>query len=269
MRGTPRVVEGQTSSTAGDGWVTLTLVPNQLFPAASERLQRAVLHQGVSTGRSWTRRDRGLSPRAGPIWQADRQTSCAGRRGSLRSPAPSERPSISLKTSSASIRRLPTRRMARLPPGCSRAWLNKSSHHPWARHRRSGRGGGLQGDAFEVGDEVFGSVLHANPAVHEGGWADLRRDRKDSVARGGEAVRGGGSVSHLFYCAYACARKKYAVGASDERAPERSRGAAMADSRHSGVRPNTSGEHRSQRSRERALRRGRRRREQPLACRRA
>jgi len=32
MRGTPRVVEGQTSPTAGDGWVTLTLVPNQLFP---------------------------------------------------------------------------------------------------------------------------------------------------------------------------------------------------------------------------------------------
>ena len=32
MRGTPRVVEGQTSQTAGDGWVTLTLVPNQLFP---------------------------------------------------------------------------------------------------------------------------------------------------------------------------------------------------------------------------------------------
>ena len=32
MRGTPRVVEGQTSSTAGDGWVTLTLVPNELFP---------------------------------------------------------------------------------------------------------------------------------------------------------------------------------------------------------------------------------------------
>jgi hypothetical protein len=32
MRATPRVVEGQTSRTAGDGWVTLTLVPNQLFP---------------------------------------------------------------------------------------------------------------------------------------------------------------------------------------------------------------------------------------------
>ena len=32
MRATPRVVEGQTSPTAGDGWVTLTLVPNQLFP---------------------------------------------------------------------------------------------------------------------------------------------------------------------------------------------------------------------------------------------
>lgn len=32
MRGTPRVVEGQTSPTGADGWVTLTLVPNQLFP---------------------------------------------------------------------------------------------------------------------------------------------------------------------------------------------------------------------------------------------
>jgi hypothetical protein len=32
MRATPRVVEGQTSRTAGDGWVSLTLVPNQLFP---------------------------------------------------------------------------------------------------------------------------------------------------------------------------------------------------------------------------------------------
>ena len=32
MRATPRVVEGQTSRTAGDGWVTLTLAPNQQFP---------------------------------------------------------------------------------------------------------------------------------------------------------------------------------------------------------------------------------------------
>jgi len=32
MRGTPRVVEGQTAATAADGWVTLTLVPNRLFP---------------------------------------------------------------------------------------------------------------------------------------------------------------------------------------------------------------------------------------------
>ena len=32
MRGTPRVVEGQTQSTGGDGWVTLTLVPNAQFP---------------------------------------------------------------------------------------------------------------------------------------------------------------------------------------------------------------------------------------------
>jgi hypothetical protein len=32
MRGTPRVVEGQTAQTGGDGWVTLTLVPNRLFP---------------------------------------------------------------------------------------------------------------------------------------------------------------------------------------------------------------------------------------------
>jgi hypothetical protein len=32
MRATPRVVQGQTAQTAGDGWVTLTLVPNQFFP---------------------------------------------------------------------------------------------------------------------------------------------------------------------------------------------------------------------------------------------
>lgn len=32
MRATPRVVQGQTLQTGGDGWVTLTLVPNQLFP---------------------------------------------------------------------------------------------------------------------------------------------------------------------------------------------------------------------------------------------
>jgi Ig domain of plant-specific actin-binding protein len=32
MRATPRVVQGQTQATANDGWVTLTLVPNQLFP---------------------------------------------------------------------------------------------------------------------------------------------------------------------------------------------------------------------------------------------
>ena len=32
MRATPRVVQGQTQTTAADGWATLTLVPNQLFP---------------------------------------------------------------------------------------------------------------------------------------------------------------------------------------------------------------------------------------------
>ena len=32
MRATPRVVQGQTQVTAGDGWATLTLVPNQQFP---------------------------------------------------------------------------------------------------------------------------------------------------------------------------------------------------------------------------------------------
>jgi hypothetical protein len=32
MRATPRVVEGQTATTGGDGWVTLTLVPNAQFP---------------------------------------------------------------------------------------------------------------------------------------------------------------------------------------------------------------------------------------------
>jgi hypothetical protein len=32
MRGTPRVVQGQTQVTQGDGFATLTLVPNSLFP---------------------------------------------------------------------------------------------------------------------------------------------------------------------------------------------------------------------------------------------
>jgi hypothetical protein len=32
MRATPRVVQGQTATTNGDGWVTLTLVPNAQFP---------------------------------------------------------------------------------------------------------------------------------------------------------------------------------------------------------------------------------------------
>lgn len=32
MRGTPRTVSGQTQATQADGWVTLTLVPNQYFP---------------------------------------------------------------------------------------------------------------------------------------------------------------------------------------------------------------------------------------------
>jgi hypothetical protein len=32
MRGTPRVVQGQTQVTGGDGFATLTLVPNRLFP---------------------------------------------------------------------------------------------------------------------------------------------------------------------------------------------------------------------------------------------
>ena len=32
MRATPRVVQGQTLRTGADGWATLTLVPNQLFP---------------------------------------------------------------------------------------------------------------------------------------------------------------------------------------------------------------------------------------------
>jgi hypothetical protein len=32
MRATPRVVQGQTRATGGDGWVALRLVPNRLFP---------------------------------------------------------------------------------------------------------------------------------------------------------------------------------------------------------------------------------------------
>jgi NADPH:quinone reductase-like Zn-dependent oxidoreductase len=35
----------------------------------------------------------------------------------------------------------------------------------------------------EVGDEVFGFVLHANPAVHEGSWADYLVIAQDSVAK--------------------------------------------------------------------------------------
>jgi len=35
---------------------------------------------------------------------------------------------------------------------------------------------------YEVGDEVFGFVLHANPAVHEGSWADCLVIAQDSVA---------------------------------------------------------------------------------------
>jgi NADPH:quinone reductase len=36
---------------------------------------------------------------------------------------------------------------------------------------------------YDVGDEVFGFVLHANPAVHEGSWADYVVIAQDSVAR--------------------------------------------------------------------------------------
>jgi NADPH:quinone reductase-like Zn-dependent oxidoreductase len=35
---------------------------------------------------------------------------------------------------------------------------------------------------YEVGDEVFGFVLHANPAVHDGSWADYVVIAQDSVA---------------------------------------------------------------------------------------
>lgn len=36
---------------------------------------------------------------------------------------------------------------------------------------------------YEVGDEVFGFVLLADPAVHEGGWADYVAIAQDSVAQ--------------------------------------------------------------------------------------
>lgn len=36
---------------------------------------------------------------------------------------------------------------------------------------------------YEVGDEVFGFALHANPAVHEGSWADYLVIAQDSVAQ--------------------------------------------------------------------------------------
>jgi NADPH:quinone reductase len=32
---------------------------------------------------------------------------------------------------------------------------------------------GADVDGYAVGDEVFGFVLHANPTVHEGSWAEL------------------------------------------------------------------------------------------------
>ncbi len=35
---------------------------------------------------------------------------------------------------------------------------------------------------YEVGDEVFGFVLHANPAVHDGSWADYVAIAQDSIA---------------------------------------------------------------------------------------
>jgi NADPH2:quinone reductase len=36
---------------------------------------------------------------------------------------------------------------------------------------------------YEVGDEVFGFVLHANPAVHDGSWADYLVIAQDAVAQ--------------------------------------------------------------------------------------
>ena len=41
---------------------------------------------------------------------------------------------------------------------------------------------------YDVGDEVFGFVLHANPAVHEGSWADCVAIAQDSVARAPRGV---------------------------------------------------------------------------------
>jgi NADPH2:quinone reductase len=41
---------------------------------------------------------------------------------------------------------------------------------------------------YEAGDAVFGFVLHANPAVHDGSWADYVVIPQDSVARAPEGV---------------------------------------------------------------------------------
>ena len=83
MRGTPRVVQGQTQVTQGDGWATLTLVPERAVPAAAERLQRAVLREGVPCRRPGARRDRRLPPRAGAAreWSlVGGANMCRGRR---------------------------------------------------------------------------------------------------------------------------------------------------------------------------------------------
>ena len=41
---------------------------------------------------------------------------------------------------------------------------------------------------YESGDAVFGFVLHANPAVHDGSWADYVVIAQDAVASAPEGV---------------------------------------------------------------------------------
>ena len=65
MRGTPRVVEGQTAATGSGRLGNSHPRAEPLVPAAAERLQRAVLHQGVPSGRPGARRHRRVPPRAG------------------------------------------------------------------------------------------------------------------------------------------------------------------------------------------------------------
>ena len=65
MRATPRVVTGQTQTTGGDGYATLTLVPNGQFPQPRNGFNVQFFIKAYREGDPSARRDRGLQPRAG------------------------------------------------------------------------------------------------------------------------------------------------------------------------------------------------------------